>query len=113
MKLIQYWRSYDGIVSLSWICAIVFTLELRETSFPHYTASDRYYYGVMVVAAAFIAFAIYRLTKMRRRAEEKVKESDLILVTDIQTLVKTNSRLLDKALALHFAQMEPGSTPDD
>ena len=67
----------------------------------------------MVVAVALAALALYPMRKMRRRVEDKVKQSDLILVTDIQILVKLNLQLLDKALALHCAQMEPGSTPDD
>ena len=109
----KFWRSYEGLVSLAWICTIAFVISIRETSFPAYTALDRLEYGVMVVAVALMALAFYQLRKMKRRAENKVRESDLILVTDIQILVKSNSQLLDEALALHCAQMEPGSTPDD
>ena len=43
--------------------------------------------------------------------ENKVRMSDLILQTDIQTLAKSNSQLLDDAIALRYAQMEQGATP--
>ena len=45
--------------------------------------------------------------------ENKVRMSDLILRTDIQTLAKSNSQLLDDAIALRYAQMEQGRNPGD
>ena len=39
--------------------------------------------------------------------------SDLILRTDIQTLAKSNSQLLDDGIALRYAQMEQGRNPGD
>ncbi len=45
--------------------------------------------------------------------ENKVRISDLILRTDIQTLAKSNSQLLDDAIALRYAQMEQGRNPGD
>ena len=43
----------------------------------------------------------------KRRAENKVRMSDLILVSDIKILARMNSRLLDDAIVLRSAQIEP------
>ncbi len=59
--------------------------------------------------AAIWAFVYYA----RRRAENKVRKSDPILRADIVLLARTNSRLLDDAIALRCAQMEQGRNPDD
>ena len=45
--------------------------------------------------------------------EDEVRMSDLILQMDIQTLAKSNSQLLDDAIALRYAQMEQRRNPDD
>lgn len=65
-----------------------------------------------VVAVAVLVFAYY-LFKVRvphegakRRAESKVRQSDLILRDDIVILARTNSSLLDDAIALRCAQIE-------
>ena len=39
--------------------------------------------------------------------------SDPTLLTDIQTLAKSNSQLLDDAIALRCAQMEQGRSPGE
>ena len=52
--------------------------------------------------AAIWAFVYY----LKRRAENKVRKSELILRADIVLLARTNSRLLDDAIALRCAQME-------
>ena len=70
-------------------------------------------HGVIVAAVALSALLVYLATKMKRRAENKVRMSDLILRTDIQTLAKSNSQLLDDAIALRYAQMEQGRNPGD
>ena len=62
---------------------------------------------------AFLAFVVYRQWKAKRRAENKVKISDLILLTDIRSLAKSNSRLLDDAITLRCAQMNQGRNPGD
>ena len=41
---------------------------------------------------------------LQRRAESKVRESELILLTDIRTLAQSNSQLLDDAIALRSVQ---------
>ena len=60
---------------------------------------------------AFLAFVVYRQWKAKRRAEKKVRMADLILLTDIRSLAKSNSRLLDDAITLRCAQMEQGRNP--
>ena len=49
---------------------------------------------------------------LKRQAENKVKMSDPILRSDIQTLDVTNSDLLDEAIALRRAQIEQGRDPE-
>ena len=70
-------------------------------------------HGVIVAAVALSALLVYLAWKMKRRAENKVRMSDLILRTDIQTLAKSNSQLLDDGIALRYAQMEQGRNPGD
>ena len=72
-----------------------------------------------VVAVAVLVFAYY-LFKVRaphegakRWAESKVRTSDRILRDDIVVLARTNSPLLDDAIALRYAQMEQERDPDD
>ena len=55
----------------------------------------------------------YRQRKAKRRAENKVSMSDLILLDDIKALAKSNSPLLNDAIALYCAQMEQGRNPGD
>lgn len=69
------------------------------------------YVGGPVVA--LWAFVACRQWKAKRRAENKVRVSDLILLTDIQRLAKSNSSLLDDAITLRCAQMEQGRNPGD
>ncbi len=70
-------------------------------------------YCVMVAAVVILALMLYLGWKMKRRAENKVKTSGLILLTDIQVLAKSNSQLLEDAIALRCAQMEQGNSPGD
>ena len=72
-----------------------------------------------LVAVAVLVFAYY-LFKVRtphedakRRAENKVRMSDSILRDDIVILARTNSPLLDDAIALHHAQIEQGHNSGD
>ena len=54
-----------------------------------------------------------RLVRAKRRAENKVRMSDHILLADIKILARMNSRLLDDAIVLRSAHIEHGrdSTP--
>ena len=105
----KYWRSFDGIVLLGWMCTIVFVLTIQDLSDDASIVS--YDYGVMAAAVAFVALTIYLGTRMRRQAEKKVRTSELILLTDIQVLAKSNSKLLDDAITLRCAQIGQGSSP--
>ncbi len=67
----------------------------------------------MVAAVALVALVLYLGRKMKRRAENKVRTSDLVLLTDIEVLAKSNSQLLDDAVNLRCAQMEQGRSPGD
>ena len=60
---------------------------------------------------AFLAFVVYRQWKAKRRAENKVRMADHILLADIKILARMNSRLLDDAITLRCAQMEQGRNP--
>ena len=68
---------------------------------------------VWAPVVAVWAFVFYRRWKAKRRAENQVGKSDLILLDDIEALAKSNSPLLADAIALYCAQEEPGRSPDD
>ena len=53
-----------------------------------------------------LTFVLHRRWKAKRRAENKVRMSDRILLSDIKALAKSNSPLLVDAITLHCAQME-------
>ena len=55
---------------------------------------------------AVVTFVFYRRWKAKRRAENKVRMSDLILLADIKALAKSDSPLLVDAITLYCAQME-------
>ena len=48
---------------------------------------------VLVPGVAFLAFVTYRQWKAKRRAENKVRMADHILLADIKILARMNSRL--------------------
>ena len=62
----KYWRSFDVIVLLGWMCTIVFVLTIQDLSDDASIVS--YDYGVMAAAVAFVALTIYLGTGMRRQA---------------------------------------------
>ena len=103
--------SYDTLTNLIWICTVVAILAIRDIS----PASDELLNlvsaCVLVIAIALGVFSIYRQRKMKRRAEDKVRMSDLILLPDIQLLAKSNSQLLEDAITLRCAQREQGAVP--
>ena len=65
------------------------------------------------MAVAVIGLVIYMVIRMRRRAEDKVRASELILTSDVQVLAKSNSRLLEDAIALLGAQTFQGPNDGD
>ena len=60
-----------------------------------------------------LALMLYLGMKMKRRAENKVRTTDLIQLSDIQVLAKSNSQSLEDAIALHWSQMEEGHSPGE
>ena len=109
----EFWRSYDGTVALGWFCAVAFVAATREASHSDEAFMVQFAYGVMVAAVVILALMLYLGWKMKRRAENMVRTSDLIQLTDIQVLAKSNSQLLEDAIALRHTQMEQGRSPSD
>ena len=105
----KFWRSYDGITTLAWICTVAFVASITDASLTDSELAARMAYGLAAVAVVILVLSLFLLRKMKRRAENKVTESDTILLTDIQVLAKANSKLLEDAIALHSAQKEEGS----
>ena len=105
----KFWRSYDGITTLAWICTVVFVASITDASLTDSELAARLAYGVAAVAVVIGVLSLFLLRRMKRRAESKVSESGTILLTDIQTLAKSNSKLLEDAIALHSAQKEEGA----
>ena len=71
--------------------------------------------GVVAVAVLVFAYYLFKVRTphegARQRAENKVRMSDPILRDDIVILARTNSQLLDDAIALWCAQIELGRDP--
>ncbi len=116
----KFWRSYSGLLTIAWIFAVAVAPTARDVV--DVVLSDNALNALMrptngvIVAAVFILLVLllaYLATKMKRRAENKVRHSDPILLTDIQTLAQSNSPLLDDAIALRCAQTEQGRSPGD
>ncbi len=105
----KFWRTYDGLVSLAWLSTVVFVASITDASLTDSEFAARLAYALAAVAVVVLVLAVISLRRMKRRAESKVSESDTILLTDIQTLAKSNSKLLEDAIALHSAQKEEGS----
>ena len=106
-------RSYDGLVTLAWVCVVVAAGAIREVALSDDVLMVGQAHGVVVAAFVLSPLLVYLAWKMKRRAENKVRMSGLILLTDIQILAKSNSQLLDDAIALRYAQMEQGRNSGD
>ena len=109
----KFWRSYGGLVSLAWLCTVVFVASLTDASLSDSELAVRLAYGVAAAAVVIVALLLFLLRKMKRQAENKVRDSEPILLTDIQLLARANSKLLEDAIALHSAQKEQGRNPGD
>ena len=109
----KFWRSYGGLVTLAWLCALVFVASVTDASLTDSELAARMAYGLAAVAVVILVLSLFLLRKMKRRAENKVTESDTILLTDIQVLAKANSTLLEDAIALHSVQKEEARKPGD
>ena len=73
--------------------------------------------GLFALALLLLAYYLFRVRAphegARRLAEDKVRNSDRISRYDIEVLARTNSSLLDDAIALRYAQMKQGRRPGD
>ena len=105
----KFWRSYGGLTTLGWLCALVFVASITDAALTESELAARLAYGLAAVAIVVLVFLLFLRRKMKRQAEDKVTESAAILLTDIQTLAKSNSKLLADAIALHSAQQKEGS----
>ena len=91
-------------------CALLFLWpHITDASLTDSELAARLAYGLAAVAVVIVVLSLFLLRRMKRRAENKVSESDTILLTDIQTLAKSNSKLLEDAIALQSTQKEEGS----
>ena len=105
----EFWRSYGGLSTVAWLCALVFVASITDASLTDSEMAARFAYGLAAVAVVVLVVLLFALRGMKRRAESKVTESAPILLTDIQVLAKSNSKLLEDAIALHSAQKEEAS----
>ena len=105
----EFWRSYGGLSTVAWLCALVFVASITDASLTDNEMAARFAYGLAAVAVVVLVVLLFALRGMKRRAESKVTESAPILLTDIQVLAKSNSKLLEDAIALHSAQKEEAS----
>ena len=105
----KFWRSYGGLTTLSWLSALVFGASITDASLTDSELAARMAYGLAAVAVVVLVVLIITLRRMKRQAESKVTASEPILLSDIQVLAKSNSKLLEDAIALHAAQKDEAS----
>ena len=105
----NFWRSYGGLTTLAWLSALVFVASITDASLTDSELAARMAYGLAAVAVIVLVFLIVLLRRMKQQAESKVQGSQPILLTDIQVLAKSNSQLLEDAIALHVAQKDEAS----
>ena len=98
------WRSYGGLTTVAWLCALVFVASITDASLTDSELAARMAYGLAAVAVIVLVFLVVLLRKMKQQVESKVTESQPILLTDIQVLARSNSELLEDAIALHVSQ---------
>ena len=95
------------------MCVLAAVLSIRDISTSNSAVSNWISSGILVAGIALMAFFAYLQWRTKRRAADKVRMSDLILLTDVQILAKSNSRLLDDAIALRSTQMVKERSPDN
>jgi hypothetical protein len=105
----NFLRSYGGLTTLGWLSALVFVASITDASLTDSELAARLAYGLAAVTAVIVIVLFIVLRKMKQRAEDKVTASEPILLADIQVLAKSNSRLLEDAIALHVAQKDEAS----
>ena len=102
----SFWRSYGGLTTLGWISALVFVASITDASLTDSELAARMAYGLAAVAVIVLVYLVVLLRRMKQQAESKVQASQPILLADIQVLAKSNSKLLEDAIALHVSQKE-------
>ena len=107
----NFWRGYGGLATLGWLCALVFVASITDAALTESERAAQLAYGLAVVAAAILVLSLFLRRRLKQRVESKVAESESISVADIQTLAKSNSKLLEDAIALHNAQKEEEGKP--
>ena len=105
----SFLRSYGGLTNTAWLSALVFVASITDALLTDSEMAAQLAYGLAAVAAVAVVLLIFALRRMKGRAESKVAASEAIHLTDIQTLAKANSSLLEDAIALHSAQKEEAS----
>ena len=105
----SFLRSYGGLTTLGWISALVFVASFTDAMLTDSELAARFAYGLAAVTAVIVIVLFIVLRKMKQRAEDKVTASEPILLADIQVLAKSNSKLLEDAIALHVAQRDEAS----
>ena len=105
----KFWRSYGGLSTVAWLCALVFVASITDAALTDSELAARMAYGLAAIAAVAVVLLIFLLRRMKRQAESKVTESAPILLTDIQVLAKSNSKLLEDGIALHVTQKDEAS----
>ncbi len=97
-------RSYGGLTTVAWVCALVFVASFTDASLTESETAAQLAYGLAVVALVAMVLLIVSLRRMKRRVESKVGSDESIDLADIQVLAKSNSKLLEDAIAQHVAQ---------
>ena len=103
------WFSYSSLSAIPRVAPLfsVVVLQLLNALFT----------GLVAVAVLVFAYYLFKVRTphedAKRRAENKVRMSDSILRDDIVILARTNSPLLDDAIALRHAQIEQGHNSGD
>lgn len=63
----KFWRTYDGLITLSWLCTVALVGSIREVSLPDDMPMVQLAYGVMLAGAALVVLVLYQLRNMKRR----------------------------------------------
>lgn len=108
----RFWRSWDGLVNLSWLCALVFVASVTDAALTDSELAARLAYGLAAVAVVILVLSLFLQKRLKRQAENKVAESEPILLTDVRLLAKANSSLLEDAIARYRVQKGEGNAGD-
>ena len=103
------WFSYSSLSAIPRVAPLFYVVVLQLL--------NALFTGLVAVAVLVFAYYLFKVRTphedAKRRAENKVRMSDSILRDDIVILARTNSPLLDDAIALRHAQIEQGHNSGD